>query len=64
MALAADLAANAASTLLGVILIPLAGMTWKLFPSLLFYRFLNWGTFNPVNWTINFFIACLINALN
>lgn len=61
-ALAADLAANAASALLGLLLIPLGGVIWEVFPGLAFYHFLHWGTFNPVTWGATFILACLINA--
>lgn len=61
-ALVADLSANAASTLLGAILIPLAGIAWEIFPGLAFYQLLNMGTFNPVTWGATFIFACLINA--
>jgi hypothetical protein len=61
-AVVADLAANAASALLGALLIPLAGIAWEVFPGLAFYHLLNWGTFNPVTWVATFIFACLINA--
>jgi len=62
-ALMADIAANTASALLGVVLIPLAGIAWEVFPGLAFYHFLNVGTFNPITWSATFIFACLINAL-
>jgi hypothetical protein len=62
-ALWAAVAANAASALLGVVLIPLAGIVWEIFPGLAFYHFFNMGTFNPVTWGATFIFACLINAL-
>lgn len=62
-ALAADLSANTASALLGIILIPLAGVVWEVFPGMVLYPLLNWGTFNPLTWAATFVIACLINAL-
>lgn len=58
----ADVAANAGSTLLGLPLIPLAGIVWELFPGSLYMRALSWGTFNPITWGATFFIACLLNA--
>jgi len=59
----ADLAANTASALLGVILIPIAGITWEVFPGMVLYPPLHWGTFNPVTWAATFLFACVINAV-
>jgi hypothetical protein len=61
-AVLATLAANAVSALAGVVLIPLAGMAWEFFPGLLFYHYLNWGTFNPVTWGATFAIASLVTT--
>jgi len=57
-----DLAANAASVLLGIILIPLAGIAWEVFPGLVFYKVFNVGTFNPVTWAATYLFAVAINA--
>jgi hypothetical protein len=62
-AVIADLAANAASAILGILLIPLTGVAWEVFPGSVLYPLLNWGTFNPVTWVATFAFACLINAL-
>lgn len=62
-AILAVLTANGASTLLGFILIPLAGLVWELFPGILLYQFLNLGTFNPITWGATLLIAAAINAL-
>jgi hypothetical protein len=62
-ALLADIAGNTASALLGIVLIPLAGIAWEVFPGLAFYHLLNMGTFNPITWGATFVFACLINAL-
>ncbi|MEW6563351.1 MAG: hypothetical protein AB1400_09000 [Pseudomonadota bacterium] len=51
-ALLADIAANTASALLGVLLIPLAGIVWEVFPGLAFYHLFNMGTFNPITWQL------------
>lgn len=59
----AVLTANGASTLLGFILIPLAGFVWELFPGILLYKFFNLGTFNPITWGATLLIAAAINAL-
>jgi hypothetical protein len=61
-AVRADLGANAASALLGIPLVPLAGVLWELFPASLYMSLLGWGTFNPVTWGATFALACLINA--
>ncbi len=61
-AILATITANAASAILGVLLIPLAGIAWEVFPGLLFYHFLNMGTFNPITWCATFLIACAINV--
>src|SRR4029078_4473643 len=57
----ADIAMNAASSLLGVVLIPLAGVAWEFFPGVLIYKFLKIGTFNPGTWAATFLMAVFIN---
>ena len=59
----ADLFANAASAVVGVVLIPVSGIVWELFPASIYNWAFEWGTFNPITWTSTFFIACVINAL-
>ena len=61
--LGADAAMNAASALLGVFLVPLAGLGWELFPAPLFEAHARLGTFNPVTWCATFAIAVIINAI-
>jgi hypothetical protein len=61
-ALLVDLVANAASVLLGIIFIPLAGMVWEIFPGLVFYKVFNVGTFNPTTWAATCIFAVAINA--
>ena len=58
----ADVAINIASTVLGMVLIPLAGLAWEFFPGLLIYKVFNLGTFNPGTWAVTFCMAVLINA--
>jgi hypothetical protein len=59
----ATIAANTASALLGIIIIPLAGVAWEVFPGLLFYHLLNMGTFNPITWVATFLLACAVNVV-
>ena len=58
----ADLVMNGASTLLGIFLIPIAGIIWEFFPGVYLYQLFNVGTFNPGTWAVTFCIAVLINA--
>jgi hypothetical protein len=60
--LVADIAMNAASSLLGILLIPLAGIAWEFFPGILLYKLLNIGTFNPATWVATFLFAVFINS--
>ena len=61
-AMLATISANTASAVLGIILIPLAGLAWEIFPGLLFYHVLKMGTFNPITWCATFLIACAVNV--
>ena len=56
-ALIASLAVNAISTVLGVLLIPLAGIVWEIFPGLILHKGFNMGTFNPITWSATFLFA-------
>lgn len=38
------------------------GSAWEIFPGLLFYRALNWGTFNPLTWLATFLLAVFITT--
>jgi hypothetical protein len=53
----ANLAMNAASTLLGIVLIPGVGFLVALFPGELF------GTLSPVTWVLTLIVAVLLNTL-
>jgi len=53
----ASLVVNAISTVLGVLLIPLAGIGWEFFPGLILYRQFDLGTFNPITWSATFLLA-------
>ena len=57
-----DVAMNAASALLGIVLIPLAGFLWEFFPGILLLKFLQLSTFNPITWFATFILATAINA--
>jgi len=58
----ADIGMNAVSSLLGVILIPLAGIAWEFLPGIALYKIFNIGTFNPITWTATFLLAVIING--
>ncbi|XHR28912.1 MAG: hypothetical protein ACFUZC_23735 [Chthoniobacteraceae bacterium] len=62
MCIVADIAMNAASSILGFILIPLAGIVWEFFPGLIFCEIFHIGTFNPITWTATFVIAAMVNG--
>ena len=53
---------NFASTLLGILLIPIAGLAWEFFPGSVLYRIFDVGTFNPGTWVMTFLFAVAINA--
>ena len=59
----ADVTMNAASSLLGVFLIPAAGIGWEIFPGSLIQATFNVGTFNPATWAGTFILAVVINAV-
>lgn len=58
----ADICMNLASTVLGILLIPIAGVAWELFPGIVLYKVFNIGTFNPGTWVMTFLLAVAINA--
>jgi uncharacterized membrane protein SirB2 len=57
-----DIAMNAASVLLGVFLIPTAGIAWEFSVGIALYKMFNIGTFNPGTWLATFLFAVFINA--
>jgi hypothetical protein len=61
-AIIADLAANAASSVAGSVLIAIAGIAWEFGPGLALYKLLNVGTFNPYTWAATILMAALING--
>ena len=58
-----DVAMNAASSLLGFILIPLGGIAWESSVGIALYKLFNIGTFNPGTWAATFIFAVFINAV-
>jgi hypothetical protein len=54
----ADLAMNAASTLLGILLIPILGLGWEIGA----YRLLGKGSFDLVHWAGTFLLAVTVNS--
>lgn len=61
-ALPAAIIMNALSTVLGLFLIPLAGLLWEIFPGLILYKAFHIGTFNLATWTATFLLAVLVNS--
>lgn len=61
-AVVVDVCMNLASTLLGILLIPAAGIAWEFFPGIILYKVFNIGTFNPGTWAMTFLFAVAINA--
>jgi hypothetical protein len=57
-----DITMNAASALLGVFLIPVAGIAWEYTAGIALYKLFDIGTFNPGTWTATFLFATFINA--
>jgi hypothetical protein len=53
---------NLASTILGVLLIPLSGFLWEFFPGYVLYSWFGLGTFNPITWGATFLLAVMINV--
>lgn len=61
-AVIADVLINAASSILGIVLIPIAGIVWEFFPGIILYKAFNIGTFNPGTWSATCLMATAINA--
>jgi hypothetical protein len=57
-----DIAMNAASTLLGLFLVPIAGFAWEFSVGRVLYKLFNIGTFNPGTWLATFLLAVFLNA--
>lgn len=62
-AIIANLAMNAASTAVGILLIPISGIAWEYMAYLAVYRYWKVGTFNPVSWLATFLLAVALNAI-
>lgn len=58
----ADIAMNALSAVLGVLLIPIAGLILEIFPGIVIYKIFNIGTFNPGTWMETILMAAAINT--
>jgi len=54
---------NIISAILGIILIPLGGILWEIFPAGIYNYLFGWGTFNPVTWGGTLVLAAWINAM-
>ena len=52
-----DLIMNAASSVIGIVLIPFAGLGWELSGGLLLEKVFNVGTFNPIAWIATFALS-------
>lgn len=59
----ATIVANGVSAILGVVLVPLAGIAWEVFPASLYMHALHWGTFNPITWIASVLLAVTINTV-
>ena len=59
----ADVLMNLASSLIGIVLRPISGVLWEIFPGIIMYRLLNVGTFNPVTWIATCVLAAIVNAI-
>lgn len=53
---------NAASAGLGVVLVPITGLVWAIFPGFLVERLFHIGTFNPFTWTGTYLLAALVST--
>jgi len=58
-----NLISNIISAVAGIIMIPLFGILWEVFPGSIMYKFFNIGTFNPITYVATFFIAVFTNVL-
>jgi len=61
-AVLADVAMNAASSLIGLFLIPVTGLAWEFSAGIALYKVFNIGTFNPITWAATFVIAVFVNS--
>ena len=54
-----DVVMNAVSTLAGIVVMPVLGLMWELFPGSVLYKLFDIGTFNPGTWAATFVMAVL-----
>lgn len=59
----ASLAMNGASSVLGIVLVPLVGTIWEVFPGLVLYKVFGIGTCNPGTWVATFVLAVFANTI-
>ncbi len=55
--------ANAVSTVVGIVLIPAAGLGWEFFPGQYINSWMGNGTFSVVGWVATFALAVAVNTL-
>jgi hypothetical protein len=55
-----DVVMNFASTVVGIALVPLAGLAWEFLPGRLIYTVWHHGTFNPMTWIATLVLAVAI----
>lgn len=58
-----DVAMNGVSTIAGIVLIPLLGFAWEIFPGTLIYPIFHVGTFNAGTWLATFVMAVLVTTV-
>jgi hypothetical protein len=62
-AVVVDVVMNAASSAVGIVLIPALGLVWEFGPGLLINRAFNVGTFNPASWAATFLFTAAASTL-
>jgi hypothetical protein len=54
---------NACSAVVGVLGIPLSGITWELLASAAVHPIYGWGSFNPATWSASCLVATLLSSV-
>jgi len=57
-----DIVMNTVSTTGGMILLPMLGLLWEIFPGVLLYKVFGLSTFNPGSWAATFAMAVFATA--